>query len=100
MKTYREQLREREARVRTEPRVPLSKQEYAALKSALTRAKNSGDGHKILEAVERAVARFNDTIWPDDWPTWRIALQDAAQDNRETGLGDELHAASLILFDW
>lgn len=52
--------------------------EHPKLKAALTRAKNSGDPVKVLDAVEKAYDRF-DAIgaWPDDWHTWNIALSDA-----------------------
>lgn len=79
----------------------ITKQEYAKLKSNLTRAKTSGDGRKILAAVEAAVEVFNEKIWPDNWPMWRIALEDAAQEawtERDFDLRNELEAAALVLF--
>jgi cell shape-determining protein MreC len=101
--TYVEQLREQQARQAAAPkREYLSKEEYAQLKSALTSAKKSGDGSKVLAVVEHAVKRFNETIWPDDWSSWRIALDDAASDARykhgNHALAEELHAASMVLF--
>ncbi len=99
---YQDILARRDALNRSEPREYITKQEYAKLKSALTRAKNSGDGHKVLAAVEAAVEVFNEKIWPDDWPLWRIALEDASWDARrgsaDYDLSNELHAASLVLF--
>jgi hypothetical protein len=112
MTTYTERLRDVEARQAAAPkREYLSNAEYAKLKGALTRAKNSGDGRKVLAAVEKAVERFDATIWPDSWASWRIALEDASQDarmaahdadadeyDRLMALSDELYAASHILF--
>jgi hypothetical protein len=63
--------------------------DYAALnrmvrrqRSALTRAKNSGEPEKVVVAVAAAVREWNEPgmIWPDDWPTWRCALWDATGD--------------------
>jgi hypothetical protein len=51
--------------------------EMPKLKSALTRAKNSGDPAKVLQAVERAINAFDAFGWPDNWATWKIALGDA-----------------------
>jgi hypothetical protein len=102
MSTYREQLARREKiRASLPKREFLTKAEFRQLKSALTRACNSGDGEKILATVEKAVSRFDECIWPDDWARWMIALQDAAYAELAKGnlaLADELHAASLILF--
>lgn len=101
--SYADQLREMEERAhRSTPREYISNEEYRRLKSALTRAKNSGDGMKLLKTVEAAVAIFNAKVWPDDWNLWRIALDDAAVKarhvDRDYDLSDELHAASMILF--
>lgn len=48
-------------------------------KSALTRAKNSGDPQKVIVACERARDDFNTNMWPDAWPTWNIAYRDAQE---------------------
>ena len=116
MSTYREILARREAIEATLPkREYMSNQEFRKHKSALTRAKNSSDPERVLKAVEDAVSRFNETIWPDNWASWRIALEDAAEAaqrkswemdrtedwdeyDRLVALSDELHAASLVLF--
>lgn len=116
MSTYREILARREEVARSLPkREYISNAEFRKLKSALTRAKNSGDPERVLKAVEDAVEVFNAKIWPDDWAMWRVALEDAAQDaqrrswemdrtedwdeyDRLVALADELHAASLVLF--
>lgn len=50
---------------------------YAAQKSALTRAVNSGDPNKVLAACRKAVAEWNENYWPDDWSRWQRALDDA-----------------------
>lgn len=48
-------------------------------KAALTRAKNSGDGGRVLRAVEAAVKEWNEIgAWPDNWATWNIALSDVS----------------------
>lgn len=44
--------------------------------AALTRAKHSGDPRKIITAVRGARLAFDRDGWPDQWPTWRIALND------------------------
>jgi hypothetical protein len=114
MNTYREQLARQEAlRASLPKREYITNQEYAKLKSALTRAKNSGDPARVLKAVEAAVDVFNQKIWPDDWAMWRIALEDASQQAKSSAarasirdgeyerlmtLSDELYAASLVLF--
>jgi hypothetical protein len=101
--SYTEELRALQARQAAQPpREYLPKGEYAKLKSALTKATNSGDGRKVLAAVEHAVDRFNETMWPDNWSSWRIALEDAASkaryQDKDDALADELYAASIILF--
>ena len=55
----------------------LSKQEYRRLKSALTRAINSGDQLKVVKACREAREVFNGKAWPDDWNRWANAHQDA-----------------------
>lgn len=49
-------------------------------KAALTRAKNSGDPHKVIVACEAARDDFNAGIWPDNWPMWNIAYEHATQE--------------------
>lgn len=56
----------------------ISQREYVRLKGRLTRAKNSADPRKVVAEVRYAVAIFNAEGWPDSWPNWRIALDDAA----------------------
>lgn len=51
--------------------------ELPKMKAALTRAKNSGDPHKVIREVDKALARFDVIGWPDQWPTWTIARDDA-----------------------
>jgi hypothetical protein len=50
---------------------------HRRLKSALTRALNSGDPVNVLRAVETALAEWDGKAWPDDWHRWQIALDDA-----------------------
>ena len=111
--SYTERLRAIEtARAAAPKREYITNAEYAKLKAALTRAKNTGDPERVLRAVEAAVEVFDSKIWPDDWSSWRIALEDASQAARMRAhriavddeydrlmeLSEELHAASLILF--
>ena len=56
----------------------LTQREYVRLKSRMTRAKNSGNPHKVIAEAEYAVNIFNAHGWPDSWPTWRNALEDAS----------------------
>lgn len=46
-------------------------------KAALTRAKNSGDPLKVIEACNRAFEDFEAHGYPDCWPRWNIAREDA-----------------------
>ena len=48
-------------------------------KSALTRAKNSGDPDKVIAAVDKAFAEFDlpENIYPDNWRIWEAAKRDA-----------------------
>ena len=48
-------------------------------KSALTRAKNTRDPHKVIAAVNAFYDEFEDAGLPltDDWHTWSIAKSDA-----------------------
>ena len=47
-----------------------------AQKAALTRAQHSGDPAKIIAAVRGAREAFDAHGWPDQWPTWAIAVRD------------------------
>lgn len=51
-------------------------------KAALTRAKNSGDPRKVIAACDAAIADFDKTMWPDNWPIWTVAREDAVNDLR------------------
>jgi hypothetical protein len=51
--------------------------DYRRQKSALTRAKNSGDPLKVLDAVEKVLDEWSGKAWPDDWSRWSVALYDA-----------------------
>jgi hypothetical protein len=51
--------------------------ESRAMKSALTRAINSGQRDRVLLVCAAAVAAWDDIgAWPDDWNRWQIALDD------------------------
>lgn len=101
--SYRERFAQEQAlRASMPKREYISNEEYRKQKAALTRAINSGDPLKVLAACEKVVNDWSTKVWPDDWSRWRRALEDAAakakqeQDNWE--LGEELQAASYVLF--
>ena len=54
------------------------KREYPKLKAALTRAKNTKDNDKVLEAVRKAFDRFDVIGYPDAYSMWQRAADDAA----------------------
>lgn len=78
----------------------LMRREHPKLKAALTRAKNSGDPMKVAKAVDRAVQVWDQVgCWPDDWNTWRIALEDAwAAFTRNDDEGGPQHDADCEFF--
>jgi len=47
------------------------------MKSALTRAINSKDQQKIIDTVNKHVAQFEKTGFPDDHGRWQRAKDDA-----------------------
>ncbi len=55
----------------------LSNSEHSKLKARLTRAKNTGHPVAVLEAVEYTLDAWSGKAWPDQWSTWRSALDDA-----------------------
>jgi|RhiMethySRZTD1v2_1073278.scaffolds.fasta_scaffold1235585_2 tellurite resistance-related uncharacterized protein len=57
----------------------LTKAEFSKAKAALTRAKNSGDPHKVVDTVDKTFAAWDDAgvAWPDDWHRWERARDDA-----------------------
>lgn len=58
-------------------------------KSALTRAKNSGDPNKVIAAVDKFYADFDaeDAPYPDNWRLWENAKQDAQLQLRRQAAG-------------
>lgn len=48
-------------------------------KAALTRAKNTGDPQKVVQAVDAAFGEWErlDMPFPDSWHTWNVARNDA-----------------------
>jgi hypothetical protein len=55
-----------------------SRREHPKLKTALTRAINSGDPKRVETACRKAVAAWRLWgAWPDDWHRWNVALGDA-----------------------
>ena len=99
MSSYRERLA---AMPSPAPIKYISNEDFRRQKSALTRAKNSGDPMKVLRTVEKTLKEWQGHAWPDDWSMWRRALEDAAWEARQAGDYDtyhELEAASIILFD-
>lgn len=56
----------------------LAKKRYPRLKAALTRAKNSHDPDRVLDAVHAAFDEFDAWgAWPDQWSDWQVAHDDA-----------------------
>jgi len=54
-------------------------------KTALTKARNSGEWIKIKAAAQSALEAFDALpAWPDNWRLWQIALDDAIS-NLERG---------------
>ena len=101
--TYREQFARQEAlRASLPKREYISNEEYRKQKAALTRAINSGDPRKVLATVEKTLAAWRTSVWPDDWSRWRNALDDAATAAKykhdDWELAEELQAASYVLF--
>lgn len=47
-----------------------------AQKAALTRAQHSSDPTRIIMAVRAARLAFEQHGFPDQWPTWKIAVDD------------------------
>ena len=64
----------------------LTPAEYRAFKSALTRAKKSGDPRKIIDQCGRALVAFNAKSYPDDWHRWKMAEYDARLKLRYEGV--------------
>lgn len=67
----------------------LTKNEYRNLKTALTRAVNTGNPLAVLKAVERFLDECDTRAWPDDWPRWSIALDDAYFAYFRSGMDDD-----------
>lgn len=71
-----------EHRAAARPKMPADERQalHRRQKTALTRARNSGDRDKVVIAVKAAVDEWNrsDLVvgWPDDWPRWQAALSD------------------------
>ena len=63
---------------------------YAAQKSALTRAVNTGDPERVEDACRKVVAEWNTpgNYWPDDWARWQRALDDVLPWNQHISLDD------------
>lgn len=57
----------------------LSRKQFSAAKSRLTRAVNSGDPQRVIDEVTRTFAEWDrgDYAYPDDWHRWEIARSDA-----------------------
>ncbi len=55
----------------------LSNTELRAMKSRLTKAKNSGNPYRVITEVENALEIFKSSGYPDCWQDWNRALYDA-----------------------
>lgn len=51
--------------------------ELPKLKAALTRAKKTKCPTEIVAACDKALARFEEIGWPDNWTMWQRARDDA-----------------------
>jgi hypothetical protein len=68
------------------------KRELPILKGRLTRAKKKGP-EAVIAAVDEAFARFDVIGWPDNWPLWQIARDDAVNEIRAVERLERLNAA-------
>lgn len=69
----------------------MSKRLHTSLKGQLTRAQNTGDPWKVLDACNAAFQHFEDSGYPDTWHRWNIAKRDA-----ETAIArDSYHGRTL-----
>lgn len=59
-------------------------------RAALTRAKNSGDPEKVVQACTNAVREWNQpgAMWPDDWAHWQRTLDDVLGYGRGVDIAD------------
>lgn len=57
----------------------LTRKQFSAAKSKLTRAVNSGDPQKVIDVVNATFAEWDagDYAYPDDWHRWNVAKRDA-----------------------
>lgn len=63
--------------------------EHKRQKAALTRAINSGDPRKVMNAARKAVREWNEIgAWPDDWSRWQRAIDDAYPAHQRISLND------------
>lgn len=60
----------------------MSKAQFRADKTRLTRAVNAGDPKKVIAVVEETFARWDagNFAYPDDWARWERAMRDAETD--------------------
>lgn len=57
----------------------LTKGQYRAAKTRLTKAIRSGNHQKVIDVVTETFDEWDagDFAWPDDWSRWERARQDA-----------------------
>jgi hypothetical protein len=62
----------------------LTRAQFSAAKSRLTRAVNSGDPQKVIGEVNETFAEWDagGFAWPDDWSRWERARYDAEYAHR------------------
>lgn len=70
--------------------------QYRAQKARLTKAKNSGDPKRVLEAVEKTLEEWDGKVWPDDWHRWNVALSDALFAYDRSDAIDDPEAGDII----
>ena len=59
-------------------------------RAALTRARNSGDGERVILACRDALREWNQpgSMWPDDWANWQRALDAVLPFSQQVSLDD------------
>lgn len=65
------------------------KRVFPKQKAALTRATNSGDVDKVVNACIAAMNEWDEIgCWPDDWARWQRALDDMLPWNQQVDISD------------
>lgn len=62
-----------------------SQANYLSRKRKLALAQTSGDLKRIIRVCTEAATSFNTLGWPDNWPMWRNAYDDAVSKLQRQG---------------